>query len=141
MRFCGTRRDRCLREQGFKDCFRAVKASETAFAISFLPQLLKCALLRRTLRPPYHRHTTSNETESAVATLRCTHSQADGAAIVRCREIDDIADLRERYETVVRGVVAGNIFDLGAAAGADLFNSGKVCLVTSSVASQSATSC
>eukprot|EP00208_Stichococcus_sp_RCC1054_P007704 CAMPEP_0206149582 /NCGR_PEP_ID=MMETSP1473-20131121/37858_1 /ASSEMBLY_ACC=CAM_ASM_001109 /TAXON_ID=1461547 /ORGANISM="Stichococcus sp, Strain RCC1054" /LENGTH=135 /DNA_ID=CAMNT_0053547057 /DNA_START=289 /DNA_END=696 /DNA_ORIENTATION=+ len=31
-----------------------------------------------------------------------------------------------RFETVVRGVIAGNIFDLGAAAGADMYNSGKM---------------
>mmetsp|Transcript_17513 Transcript_17513/g.52560 ORF Transcript_17513/g.52560 Transcript_17513/m.52560 type:complete len:402 (+) Transcript_17513:247-1452(+) len=75
-------RDRCLREQGFADCFKAVKASETALAISFLPQLLQ--------------------------------------------EIDAITNKRERFETVVRGVIAGNIFDLGAAAGADMYNSGKM---------------
>lgn len=43
-----------------------------------------------------------------------------------CREIDSISDRRERFETVVRGVIAGNIFDLGAAAGAEMFNSGQV---------------
>lgn len=42
------------------------------------------------------------------------------------RELDGIQDRRERMEKVLRGVIAGNIFDLGAAHGADLFNSGKV---------------
>lgn len=75
-------RDRCLREQGFADCFRMVKAKETDTALMMLGPLLE--------------------------------------------ELDGIEDRRKRMETVLRGVIAGNIFDLGAAHGADLFNSGKM---------------
>eukprot|EP00208_Stichococcus_sp_RCC1054_P004226 CAMPEP_0206138814 /NCGR_PEP_ID=MMETSP1473-20131121/3709_1 /ASSEMBLY_ACC=CAM_ASM_001109 /TAXON_ID=1461547 /ORGANISM="Stichococcus sp, Strain RCC1054" /LENGTH=413 /DNA_ID=CAMNT_0053532341 /DNA_START=158 /DNA_END=1399 /DNA_ORIENTATION=- len=75
-------RDRCLREQGFADCFRAVKAKETDMALTMLQPLLE--------------------------------------------ELDGIQDRRARLEKVLRGVIAGNIFDLGAAHGADLFNSGKM---------------
>ena len=39
------------------------------------------------------------------------------------RELDQISDRRARMEAALRGVFAGNIFDLGAAASSDLFNS------------------
>lgn len=35
------RRDRCLREQGFQDCFRMVKAKETDTALMMLEPLLE----------------------------------------------------------------------------------------------------
>lgn len=38
------------------------------------------------------------------------------------QEIDDIADPRQRWEAVVRGVFAGNIFDLGCAATTDMYH-------------------
>ena len=39
------------------------------------------------------------------------------------RELDAIQDHSERLELLLRGVFAGNIFDLGAATSADLFKS------------------
>ena len=42
------------------------------------------------------------------------------------RELDAIQDDSTRLELLLRGVFAGNIFDLGAAASADLFQSSGV---------------
>ena len=39
------------------------------------------------------------------------------------RELDAIQDHSKRLELLLRGVFAGNIFDLGAATSADLFKS------------------
>ena len=39
------------------------------------------------------------------------------------RELDAIQDHNKRLELLLRGVFAGNIFDLGAATSADLFKS------------------
>jgi type II pantothenate kinase len=41
------------------------------------------------------------------------------------RGLDAVADPRRRLELAVRGVLAGNVFDLGAAASAELFASGR----------------
>lgn len=38
-------------------------------------------------------------------------------------QLDSQPSLRQRLESAVKGVMAGNIFDLGAAASSDLFNS------------------
>ena len=38
------------------------------------------------------------------------------------RDLDAISDARQRMEAALRGVFAGNIFDLGAAASSQLFN-------------------
>ena len=43
--------------------------------------------------------------------------------VVRHRELDAIQDHSKRLELLLRGVFAGNIFDLGAASSADLFKS------------------
>ena len=42
------------------------------------------------------------------------------------RDLDDIHDRSERLELALRGVFAGNIFDLGAQGTADMFESGEV---------------
>ena len=42
------------------------------------------------------------------------------------RELDAIQDHSKRLELLLRGVFAGNIFDLGAATSADLFKSNGV---------------
>ncbi|EIE21322.1 hypothetical protein COCSUDRAFT_53962 [Coccomyxa subellipsoidea C-169] len=73
-----TLREACLRQEGFEDVFRSVKAEENDKALALLPELL--------------------------------------------RELDSITDHSQRLETVLRGVFAGNIFDLGAASSADLFS-------------------
>lgn len=43
-----------------------------------------------------------------------------------CRELDAIRDHSKRLELLLRGVFAGNVFDLGAATSADLFKSNGV---------------
>jgi len=75
-------RERCLKGQGFEDCYRAVKGKETELALLHLPQLL--------------------------------------------RELDAMGDGRARWEAVVRGVIAGNIFDLGAVSSSDIYTSGQM---------------
>ena len=40
-----------------------------------------------------------------------------------CRELDAIEDHSKRLELLLRGVFAGNVFDLGAASSVDLFRS------------------
>eukprot|EP01024_Parvocaulis_polyphysoides_P012770 TRINITY_DN14758_c0_g2_i1.p2 TRINITY_DN14758_c0_g2~~TRINITY_DN14758_c0_g2_i1.p2 ORF type:complete len:261 (-),score=42.69 TRINITY_DN14758_c0_g2_i1:58-840(-) len=40
------------------------------------------------------------------------------------KEIDGVSDVRERLELVIKGVFAGNIFDLGAAHSSELFEKG-----------------
>lgn len=41
------------------------------------------------------------------------------------RGLDAVADPKQRLELAVRGILAGNVFDLGAAASAELFASGQ----------------
>ncbi|CAL5228788.1 g11981 [Coccomyxa viridis] len=72
-------REHCLRQQGFRDVFRDIKAEENAKALDLLPGVL--------------------------------------------RELDAIQDHSKRLELLLRGVFAGNIFDLGAATSAALFKS------------------
>lgn len=57
--------------------------------------------------------TQAEENEKAVALLRGVLDT-----------MDSIADARERMESALRGVFAGNIFDLGAAASTALFEKG-----------------
>lgn len=47
-----------------------------------------------------------------------------------CRDLDAIEDRGKRLELGLRGVFAGNVFDLGAEATADLFESGEVTNIT-----------
>lgn len=49
--------------------------------------------------------------------------------LVLHRELDAIQDYSKRLELLLRGVFAGNIFDLGAATSADLFKSNGVGLL------------
>ena len=51
--------------------------------------------------------------------LRCS---AITRATMRLRDLDGISDDRARMELALRGVFAGNIFDLGAAESSALFN-------------------
>ncbi len=39
-----------------------------------------------------------------------------------CAEVDEVTEPRARWEAVVRGVFAGNIFDLGCAATTDMYH-------------------
>ncbi len=43
-----------------------------------------------------------------------------------CRDLDDIEDRGKRLELALRGVFAGNVFDLGAQGTADMFENGEV---------------
>ena len=43
-----------------------------------------------------------------------------------CRDLDDIEDRGQRLELALRGVFAGNVFDLGAQGTADMFENGEV---------------
>eukprot|EP01023_Acetabularia_acetabulum_P061880 TRINITY_DN7530_c0_g1_i1.p1 TRINITY_DN7530_c0_g1~~TRINITY_DN7530_c0_g1_i1.p1 ORF type:complete len:370 (+),score=55.81 TRINITY_DN7530_c0_g1_i1:38-1147(+) len=45
---------------------------------------------------------------------------------VLLKEIDGVEDVKERMELVIKGVFAGNIFDLGAAHTSELFHNGDV---------------
>ncbi|CAK0782572.1 hypothetical protein CVIRNUC_005784 [Coccomyxa viridis] len=72
-------REHCLRQQGFVDIFKSIKAEENDKALALLPGVLK--------------------------------------------ELDAIEDHSKRLELLFRGVFAGNVFDLGAATSADLFDS------------------
>lgn len=49
-------------------------------------------------------------------------TQYSFCTLTTCRDLDVVADGRERMEAALRGVFAGNIFDLGAAASSQLFN-------------------
>ena len=42
------------------------------------------------------------------------------------RDLDDIEDRGKRLELALRGVFAGNVFDLGAQGTADMFENGEV---------------
>ncbi len=42
------------------------------------------------------------------------------------RDLDDIEDWGKRLELALRGVFAGNVFDLGAQGTADMFENGEV---------------
>lgn len=42
------------------------------------------------------------------------------------RDLDDIEDKSKRLELALRGVFAGNVFDLGAQGTADMFENGEV---------------
>ena len=43
------------------------------------------------------------------------------------RDLDEIEDRCKRLELALRGVFAGNVFDLGAQGTADMFENGEVC--------------
>lgn len=44
------------------------------------------------------------------------------------RDLDDVEDRCQRLELALRGVFAGNVFDLGAQGTADMFENGEVAL-------------
>lgn len=46
------------------------------------------------------------------------------------RDLDEIEDRCKRLELALRGVFAGNVFDLGAQGTADMFENGEVCSFT-----------
>ncbi|CAI5517959.1 unnamed protein product [Closterium sp. Naga37s-1] len=83
-------REVCLTEAGFKDIFKKTKAEENEKALAMLPATLK-------------RIDAAEENEKALAMLPAT-----------LKRIDAVEDLKERIEVLVKGVLAGNIFDLGA---------------------------
>ena len=49
----------------------------------------------------------------------------DAALLSYCRDLDDIEDRGKRLELALRGVFAGNVFDLGAQGTADMFENGE----------------
>lgn len=50
-----------------------------------------------------------------------------GCCCVTYRDLDEIEDRCKRLELALRGVFAGNVFDLGAQGTADMFENGEVC--------------
>ena len=115
-------RDACLRARGFEDPFRQVKQEEDAKALALLPAVLRCQSVSCLLLARSVMHTdevTGFGTRPVFLSLEA-HVWHTCAGL--CRDLDSIGDDTKRMELALRGVFAGNIFDLGAAESTALFN-------------------